>query len=107
MRVGDGENGWDDVPYIGGEAREALELLMDEQNLPGPDEWSSFDVNMDTSSGAVEVIITADDGTEYEISLQTDLEDLDDWDWAWDLWDWLIENYPDVDLDSKYAATAS
>lgn len=102
MRLGDGE-GWDDIPYIGGDAREALEQLIEEQGIPGPEHWSSYDVNMDNTSGTVEAIITDDKGVEYEVSIETDLVELDDWDWAWDIWDWLIENYPDVDLDSKYA----
>lgn len=76
---------------------------MDEQNLPHPDHWSGFEILMDADGHGATMMIVADDGTEYELIIdQIDLYDLDSWDYVWDIWDWLIQNWPDVDLVAKY-----
>lgn len=99
--------GWDDdVPYIAGEAREALEDLVSEQGLSSPDQWDSYDVYMDAGDDSIRAMITTNDGGEFEIE-QHGIEwenwtTLDEFDWVWEIWDWVVENYPEVDTDSHY-----
>lgn len=99
-------DGWDDdVPYIGGVPREVLEQMIDEQGLPHPDEWASFDVSLD--EGVVTAMITTDDGIEISLSDEgITLSDWMDWDWIWELWDWLSEHFPDIDKESFYEMVA-
>jgi hypothetical protein len=100
-------DGWDDaVPYLGGEAREAIEDLISEQGLPPPEDWTSYDVFMDNDNDTIRAMITTDNGSEFEIE-QHDVDwshwtSVDEFDWCWEIWDWIIENYPDVDTDSHY-----
>lgn len=90
---------------IGGEAREALEQLQEEQNLPDVQQWQAYDIYMDADGHAVTALITDRSGAEYEISVNgIDMLDIDSWDWVFDIWDWLIETNPSVDRDSHYDA---
>lgn len=92
----------DDAPYIGGEAREYIESLIDAESIPPPEEWAAYDVEM-SEDGSVTAMITTLDGSEFEVvETGIDLDAWQDWDWVWDVWDWLTEWYPDVDKDSKY-----
>jgi len=95
--------GWDDdVPYIGGESREFLEQLISETGLPPPDRWEAYDVYIDREDGTVTGMITAG-GVEFQVEeTGVTVEDPLDWDWVWSIWDWIAENYPDVDIDSHY-----
>lgn len=81
------------------------ELFEEFQNigLGPPDTWASYHVDIDRS-GHVEATITDRDGISYSLDADvTDFEDYDQWDWVWDIWDWLETEYDDFDLDVKYS----
>ncbi len=82
------------------EPKEAMEGMV-EEGLPPPEYWDSYDVYIDENE--VTGVITAD-GIEYSFTDSgIDLTDLGDWDWVWDIWDWILEWDIDIDMDSHYA----
>lgn len=97
--------GWDgeDLPYLGGRSREFIEQLIAETDLPPPDRWDAYDVFIDREDGSVTGMITAD-GIEHTVKETgiPDLADVFEWDWALSVYDWIQENWPDVDLDVIY-----
>jgi hypothetical protein len=74
--------------------------LIAERDLPPPEEWESFDVYMGADEQRMS--IHAADGYDYDVNVDGSIYDADGWDWMWDIWEWIAENYPDTDLDSHY-----
>lgn len=99
--------GWSgSFPFIADQALEAIEMLVNEQGLPPPDQWTAYDIFMDGENDMTRAMITTEDGGEYEIE-QHEIDwdnwtSVDDYDWVWEIWDWIVDNYPEVDVDSHY-----
>jgi len=97
----------DDIPrsHLGGEPREIIEGLIRDHDLPPPTEWTNYDVEI--GQDEQRMLITDDDGFDYEFKISgSDVYDIDEWDWMWDIWEWLRDKFPDVELDSEYTEAA-
>lgn len=93
----------DDLPgSLRGEPLEAL-VEWSEQGLEGPETWTNYDVFMDDRADSVHVAITDEFGEEYSFDISVDLEDIDFYDWSWDLWDYIDEYFDWVEEESKYS----
>jgi hypothetical protein len=98
--------GWDDTDLPGRTIPEIQEQISDwaEQGLSSPDHWTNFDIFIDGDNDHVRAVLTDDEGFEYSVDIDVDVDDdLNGWDWVWEFWDWLSEEFPEVDLDSQYA----
>jgi hypothetical protein len=70
---------------------------------PDPTHWERYDVYIDRS-GRVDGTITTKDGEEYALTDRNVDFDESDWEWVWDIWDWLETEYgDDFDKDTVYA----
>ena len=101
--MADDEGSWvDDIPFgiegYTGPVDGALGELED-LGLGPPDTWTDFDIYIGDDSVDFEIIDAS--GEVYEYSVEGDPTETD-WDWVFDIWDWLGDEYPDVDKDSHY-----
>jgi len=82
------------------DAAEQIQEWID-QGLGTPDEWDSFNVNINADDETITGIISSG-GYDYAVEVDASAEDMDTWDWLFDIWDWLEDEYPDVDTDTFY-----
>lgn len=90
--------GWADESALYADALESAREL-EALGAPGPEEWESYVIDMDAGT----LDITTIDGQTFGWEGVVDLDNPDDYDWIWAMWDWLAENYPDVDRETKYS----
>jgi hypothetical protein len=98
--------GWDDTDLPGALIPEIQDQISEwaEQGMGPPETWTNFDISIDGDNDHVVASMTTDDGYTYSVDIDADLDnDLQGWDWVWEMWDWLSEEFPEVDLDSQYA----
>jgi hypothetical protein len=76
---------------------------LEEIGAPDPSEWTNYDVYLNDDGLVIDV--TDSDGNTWTYDAfdgELKGDNMEDWDWVWQIWDWLDDVYADVDKDSKY-----
>lgn len=95
----DEEDWWSDLPNTGPSFRDMMEEFANE-GLGPPDTWARYDVRIGLG-GHVEATITDDGGEQFSIEGDVNFE-TEDFQWAWDIWEWIEEMEYDIDMDAHY-----